>query len=137
MKELDRVLELHRKIERLNDDIEELENLIRSPKSQPISDMPHSTSRTNAIELYIVKKERLIEKRKELCAEYNATWDGVVKKCNAVGLTTNEILLLFLRFYHGFPWRECTAIMAKSNSKWNENKTFRVYRKVVEKLQSE
>lgn len=140
MYELEKCLDLQKRIQEINEKIEELNVKIRFPKAQIMSDMPRSTSPTNPVESYIITKEKLCTKKLSLEALLEISWGGVKDKLSIAnldgeGVTVEEISLLTNRFYLGYSWKKCTQIMAKNDSKWNDNKTFRVYRKIMKKLQ--
>ena len=137
MFELDKCLDLRKKIQDTEEKIEELDVRIRFPKAQTMSDMPRSTSFSNKMEDYLVKKEKLTTKKLSLEAMLEMSWDKIKDKLSKTNATVQEIMLLRYRFYNGYSWKKCTAIMAGSDKKWNENKTFRVYRQVIAKLQNE
>lgn len=136
MEELDRCLELRRNIIDLEERIEDIEGKIRFPKSQTISDMPRgSASGINPIEQYITQKEKY-QSKKLLCeTELSMIWSDVEKRMVMCNIAHAERYLMYLRFNSGFSWKKCTAIMRNAEGKkWNENKTYREYRKVLKAL---
>ncbi len=134
MNDLDLCYELRKEIKELDGRIVELELAVRAPKAQPMNDMPHATTRQNIIEGYIIRKEKLFSKKYKLEAELDAAWNRAKAQLTAAGVGHDGIDLTRLRMYHGLSWKRCTEIMKKKYGKWNENKTFRIYREIVTKL---
>ena len=137
MKELNKCLDLRQRISDLNNLLEDIACRIRYPKAQTISDMPRlSSGGGNPIERYILQQEKYETRKKAAETELNDTWNAVVILFNRKKLHKDEILLMRLRFYYGYQWKQCAAIMReKYGDTWNENKVFRTYRKVVKTLQ--
>lgn len=136
MEDLNKCLDLRRKITSFEEKIEDIEDRIRFPKSQTISDMPRSTSSGICqIEKYVILKEKL-QSKKFLCeTELNVMWGSVTKRMMMCNVSHAERYLMYLRYNSGYSWKKCTEIMQQlEGEKWNENKTFRVYRKVVKLL---
>lgn len=126
MKELDVCLELYIKGKSIDENIEEINALLYSPKVQDLSGMPKGSGGTDSIvDKLVEKKEKLtrqryeIEKQKFHCRQEIET---MMKECN---LTKNEILLIKYRFFYGLSWKRVGKELD-----WNENKVFRVYRKI-------
>lgn len=134
IEELDECFELRKRVQDISDRIEELELRIRAPKAQPFSDMPHGTSRTNPLERYITKKEELEVKKHTVEMQLDEKWGETSRLFTDSGATKQELDLLRLRFFYGKPWKECTATMNKIYGNWNDNASFRAYRKAVERL---
>lgn len=126
MKKLDTCLELYIKGKSIDEKIEEINALLYSPKVQDLSGMPKGSGGTESVvDKLVDKKEKLTDKRYEIekqkfhCQQEIET---MMKECN---LTENEILLIKYRFFYGFSWKRVGKEL-----KWNENKVFRVYRKI-------
>lgn len=126
MKKLDVCLELYIKGKSIDEKIEEINALLYSPKVQDLSGMPKGSGGTDSIiDKLVEKKEKLtnqryeIEKQKFHCRQEIET---MMKECN---LTENEILLIKYRFFYGLSWKRVGKELS-----WNENKVFRVYRKI-------
>lgn len=137
MKEFDECLEIRRKIDEIDENIETITAAALAPKSQAISDMPRGsgTASETAIDKYIIKKEELQCKRDELLDVLNNKWFGDAIKIMADSrIHTEDIDLMQYRFYHGYPWKKCAAEMKKHyGERWNINRVFRTYRKVLSK----
>lgn len=127
MKELQECLEVKREIERLNERIVEIKAVVFSPKNQIITGMPHGGSGENAIEKYLIKLERLEERKKALYKELSDTWKAAEEKMP--NLEEQERYLLYIRFTRGLPWKKCAVEMNKLYGNWNINRVFRTYRK--------
>lgn len=135
MKELDRILELRRDIESIDERLESLK-LMTQPKAQVISDMPRGGERKNSIEEYVIKSERLHNKReyKQRCIDKE--WARLVVWFDEANLSREQKTMLRLRFYKGKPWKVCLWRLRDkySGQKWSESKLFRLYRNAVDKL---
>lgn len=137
MKELDRCLELRRKISKIEEKLEDIGYCIRYPKSQTMSDMPKTTSQAiSPIERYIMQQDEFNRKKLLLETELSMHWNSIEKRMISCNIDKSARHLMYLRFNSGYSWKKCTAIMKNNEGeKWNENKTFRIYRKVVKMLQ--
>ena len=127
MKELQECLELKREIERLNERIVEIRAVVFSPKNQVITGMPRGGNGENVIEKYLIKLERLEERKKALYKDLSDTWQAAEGKMP--NLAEQERYLLYIRFARGLPWKKCAVEMDKRYGNWNINKVFRTYRK--------
>ena len=138
MRELDECLELSRLIRDKQERIYELKVRISTPKNQILSDMPRGGGCCgNDIENYIVKLEKLEALVKDIQKKLNGKWRYVNTLMQKRNITDCEtIMLLSLRFYKGLSWNKCAELMQNRypTSKWNLNKCFRAYRKVLYKL---
>ena len=126
---LNECLILRRDIESINERIEELNLRIKSPKNQIITDMPKGNNQQNAIEEYLIKKEKLEKMRFDYNRKISGKWQSVYYKCVNNDISKEAIEILRYRFYYGYTWRVCGEMM-----KWNKNKCFRVYRSVLGKF---
>lgn len=126
MRELERCLELHRQGKLLDEKIEEINALLYSPKGQDLSGMPKGSGGTDSIvDKLVDKKERLQNKRYEIERQKFACRQQIDEMMNKCNLTQNEKLLIQYRFFYGLPWKRVGEEL-----EWNENKVFRVYRKI-------
>lgn len=108
----------------------ELKTVIVSPKNQVITGMPHGSGNAeNAIEKYIIKAERLEQKRQHMNDYQEQQWKKAQKKMKYA--TEEEKRLLYLRCVCGLPWKKCVMMMneVEGYRNWNINKAFRVYGK--------
>lgn len=126
VKKLDTCLELYIKGKSIDEKIDKINALLYSPKVQDLSGMPKGNGGTESIvDKLVEKKEKLtneryeIEKQKFHCRQEIVT---MMKECN---LTENETLLIKYRFFYGLSWKRVGKELG-----WNENKVFRVYRKI-------
>lgn len=136
MKEFDTVLRLRRDIEELEERIRDL-LIMTQPRAQTISDMPRGGGeQKNTIEEYVVKSEELNGKLNKLKKRIDRKWleaIDVMKRCE---ITDAQRMMLELRFYQGMPWKKVTQAMQECypETTWNENKVFRLYRKILYKI---
>lgn len=130
-------LELRRKITKLEEKLEEISDCIRYPKSQTMSDMPRGAASTiSPIERYIIKQDEYQNDKLLLENTLRLKWNEVNRLLVECGVDKPERYLMYLRFHNGYSWRKCTATMENMvGTKWNENKTFRTYRKIILLLQ--
>lgn len=138
MEKLNKCLVLRKKINDIEEKLEDIAYSIKCPKIPTVSDMPRSTSISgNPIERYIEKQEKYENEKLLLETELNMLWNSIDKRLIACGTGKSERQLIYLRFNRGYSWKKCTAIMRKAEGqKWNENRTFRIYRKTVKNLQN-
>lgn len=131
MRELDECLELKREINKKHNKIVEIEAIITSPKNQIITGMPRSGSNDNAMDRYLIKKEKLQEQKENLQKQLDEKWDYVLSIFAKSDITVETAELLQLRFYKGLPWKICVLRLQKKHPKngWNKNKAFRLYGK--------
>lgn len=136
MKELDLCLKLRREINEIHEHISELRSKMESARNQVISDMPKSKSVNSGIESYIIKCERLEEKRDKKYKELDETWDRIRQSFILCGVKEIEERAMFYRFVLGFKWNTVAAKMSEDHQdqNWNANKCFRTYRSVLYKL---
>ena len=133
----DEIAEVREKINKVQDKIEYLQMQADSPRSSSFSDMPKgSRNVSNPIEQYIIKKEKLEEKRNALNAKFKRLCKISVAQMNEAGINKQAQKMIYLRFACGLPWKECSANLNTlfPDSKWNVNKCFRVYREVLYKI---
>ena len=135
MKEFDECLEIRRYIDEVNEKIETITAAATAPKSQAISDMPRgSGSNENAIDKYIEKKEELRCTYDNLCRSLDRKWNVALEIMYNCHISGEDIMLMYHRFYLGYPWKKCAAEMrAKRGKQWDINRVFRRYRKVLSK----
>ena len=137
MRELDWCFELAKKIRDKNETLAELKLRVASPKNQIYSDMPKGGGAyRNPNDEYLIKAERIKSQIERLQFQLNEWWGVVSEIFDKCGVTDNEtITLMRLRFYNGLVWNKCVKIMQQDfpDGKWNANKCFRVYRKVLYK----
>lgn len=129
MRELEKCLELRRKITDISEQIEMLQSRIETPKCQILSDMPKGGSESNSIEEYIIRKERLEQRKRQNENRLASEWRSISTKLKQNGVTDDVIELLKYRFYYGYRWKKCAVHM-----QWNENKCFREYRMALSKM---
>lgn len=130
MELLERLLELRREINKVNEMLEELRYSIISPKNQNITGMPRGSENSDtAIERYLLKAERLRAKKERLQNAQRDLWRAVYADLNAIGAKMGTIELMQQRFYHGHAWKVCAKNMNDKHPKdnWNTNKCFRAY----------
>lgn len=136
MRLLNEILQLRRDIDSIAERAIELKQMTQ-PKAQTISDMPRGDGeRKNAIEEYIIKSERLHRKfvhKKEL---FIAKWSEFRRIADDCGVTEAQRDVIYYRFHNALPWKLCVARMEKQypETTWNEQKLFRIYRKVLCKI---
>lgn len=135
MKELEEILQLRRDIESLDERLAEL-ILLTQPKAQTISDMPRGGQRKNSIEEYVVKLERLHNKRKYKQKCIDKEWSRLVVWFDKAHLSREQKTMLRLRFYKGKPWKVCLWRLREryTEQKWYESKMFRLYENAVDKM---
>ena len=136
MRQLDKILDLRRDIYSIEERLVELRQ-ITQPKAQVISDMPRGGGeRKNLIEEYVIKAEKLERKLRRKRAELDNRWSEVVCVFNEAGVTQAQQTMMKERFYNAKPWKVCVKSMQKvyPDSKWNEQKLFRMYRDVLYKI---
>lgn len=137
MELLDRCLYLRSQINKIDEKLARIRSEVRYPKSQTLSDVPRgASSGESAIERYIVKEEEYTEKRNSLVMELDSSWEEVVDALAECDITRpDEVALMKLRYYRGFKWKRCIQIM-EERARWNENKVYRIHRKIVQLLQN-
>lgn len=139
MNELEKCLELRRRITETEEMLEDISCCIRYPKVQAMSDSPKSTSPfESSIERYIVKQEKFENQKLLLETELNMVWNTLMKRLIMLRVGKPERKLMYLRFNRGYSWKECGAIMKDSEGEmWNSNRVFRTYRKICVLLQKD
>lgn len=126
VKELDVYLELYIKGKSIDENIEEINALLYSPKVQDLSGMPKGSGGTDSIvDKLVEKKEKLQNKRYEIERQKFTCQQQIDEMMNKCNLTRNEKLLIKYRFFYGLSWKRVGEELD-----WNENKVFRVYRKI-------
>lgn len=134
MRELDECLRITREIEKVREKLLIIKAAIQAPKNQIISDLPRGGSNpVNAIEMYLEKAEQFESDLRALKNERAENWETFKQIAAAESdVTKEDIHLMQLRFVRGYSWNKCTAVMrSRHDKKWNANKTFRRYRKVL------
>ena len=133
LEELDLCLEIHKKIKEIDEKIRDITEAAYFPKSQGLSDMPKGGgSNLNAVDVYIIRREELIEKRKAQHDLISKNWGNAYRTMKRKGIEAEDSELMRFRFYYGYPWKKCAAKMREIYGKhWNINRVFRVYRKVL------
>ena len=130
MKELQECLTTKKKIDKLDARIYELRSAVLAPKNQIITDMPKSRGGVgNPIEKYLLRLERLQARKDILLAYQREQWEKAQRKAQ---MTKQESYLLYLRVISGLPWKKCVALTNKRYPSMNENKAFRIYRRINE-----
>ncbi len=125
------------KIIKTNDRIKYLTMVADSPPSCSFSDMPKgSRNVSNPIERYCIKKEELEEKLDSLEEKLLRLWQKAAHQMNVAGIDKQAQKMMYFRFVCGMQWEKCSKELGKKypDSKWNVNKCFRVYRKVLYKM---
>lgn len=137
MRELERILEMRRSVDDLNLRIVELESMVL-PKAQVITGMPRGGDHENAIEKYTETKITLEEKRERILRKMARLWKGLEGRFDQCGITERQKAMLEARFYNGLPWKRCVLAMRQvyPDEQWDEQKLFRMYRKVISRLKS-
>lgn len=136
MRLLNEIMQIRRDIDSIQERLIELKQMTQ-PKAQTISDMPRGGGeRKNAIEEYIIKSERLQRKLKHKNELYIAKWNEFCKIADDSGVTEAQIEMIKYRFYYALPWKICVVRMGEMypETTWNEQKLFRMYRKVLCKI---
>lgn len=137
MQILEDCLEKTRKIKKVEEQIAELRERAMSPKNQLITGMPRGGAGGNQSESYMVKLERLEDRRKRLIRQRDELWEEIIYTIDAKGEVKEEhVSLLQYRFFKGLQWKKCCALMCQKypESSWNMNKVFRVYRQILRKF---
>ena len=137
MKELDECLAKRRKIKDIEEDITELKLKVYSPKGQVITGMPRSgNGGASQADRYLMKLEKLEAKKKTKVDDLNVCWDNTVEILSGVQINAETIEMLRFRFYWGYKWEKCAAMMKEQfpQSVWNVNKCFRKYSAVLHKI---
>lgn len=137
MKELDQLLEIHRGIDILRDNLAMRRYNITAPRRNIISDMPKGGRRFNEIEEYITHSETMHNNLKKLVETLKIKWLIFLNNYAEINLTDEERKLLQLRFVRGKKWKLCAKQMniLYPNKGWNENKVFRTYKNIVKKIE--
>ena len=136
MKQLDYILDLRRDILSIEERIVELRQ-ITQPKAQVLSDMPRGGGeRKNLIEEYVIKSEKLNKKLARKKALLDSKWEELIRLFDLAGVSQAQRDMMTARFYYAKPWKACVKHMRKKypDAQWNEQKCFRVYRKILYKI---
>ena len=138
MQELNECLNLAREIKEKRELLAEMQYRSISPKNQILSGMPRGGgAQLNQIERNLIQSEKLKKAIRALEHERLETWKCATFRLKKAGVTNDEhIKLLEMRFFYGFSWKKCNAIVTNlfPNSKWDINKCFRVYRASLRKV---
>ncbi len=134
MRELEYILKLRRDIDSVELRLEELKSLVY-PGSQIISDMPRGGGYKNKLEEYIVKWDKLKGKKHRLEMEILRRWAAMEERFRECNVTEAQRDVMKYRFFYGRTWKKCVYHMRAEypEAMWNEQKLFRIYRKVLEK----
>ena len=126
MKELERCLDLYRQGKVLDERIEEINTVLYTPRGQDLSGMPKGNGGAESIvDKLVDKKEKLENKRYEIERQKFDCRKQINEMMNECNLTDNEKLLIQYRFFYGLSWKRVGKEL-----EWNENKVFRIYRKI-------
>lgn len=130
----ERLTDTVKRIEEIKENIIFLEMRACAPKSGEITGMPKDGGNaSNPIETYLEKKEELEEKLALLSERLKSQWRKAVHLMRLSNVNEQSEYMMYLRFYKGLPWKQCTLrLKAKyPDGKWNENKCFREYRNTL------
>ena len=130
----EKITNTYQRIEEIKEKIIVLEMQACAPKSGEITGMPMGGGDvSNPIEMYLERKEKLEGKLGVLNERLNNQWKQALYLMRVADIKRQTRYMMYLRFYKGLPWEKCNEIMQEKypNSKWNENKCFREYRKVL------
>lgn len=135
MRELDYILQLRRDIVSIDVRLTELESMVY-PQAMNVSDMPRGGGHKNSLEEYIIKWDRLHNKRHRLEVDILMRWAAIEKVFNECGVTAAQQAVMKFRFFCGFTWKKCVNYMRAEypETGWDEQKLFRIYRKVLLKM---
>lgn len=138
MYELDECLQLARLINDKEEQIFELDCLAKSPRNQTLSLTPKgSGEHSSPSEVYLIKKERIEKAVKKLRQKRENLWNKVLTILQYNNIDNVEYIdMLKARFYKGMSWKECVKYLNNTykDSIWGTNKCFRVYRKILFKI---
>ena len=130
MKELQQCLITKRKIDKKNEKIYALRAVVLAPRNQVITDMPRAKGNTeNPLDTYLLRLEKLQQQKDNLLKYQADQWKKVQRKAQ---MTEQETYLIYLRVIKGFEWKMCVNLTNKKYSGMNENKAYRIYRKINE-----
>lgn len=131
--------DLHREIREIDEKIEEIKAILYTPKCQDLSGMPKGEGNGESIiDKLITKKSKLEQMKLNATKVLSNKWAIVEKACNNAHISNAEIMLLMYRYYYGLSWKAVTNKMRDyAGQEWNENKTFRVHRIVLCKINKE
>lgn len=136
MRDLDKLLDINREINRICEKIEVCEAKNTAPKNQLLSDMPKCGRTSSEVEDYVIHKEQLCAKLDELTASLKINWYAFLNQAQEAHLTKQERELLKARFLDGKKWSVCAMQMKAIYpfDGWDENKVFRTYRSILYKI---
>lgn len=137
MRELEECLRLTRRINEIREQIEELKSFAMNPRNQIISDMPKGGgSTTNAVERYIIRREKLEYELEQLIEKRFDLWEKITDTLDEMNQRIETKMMLQLRFCNGYSWKKCVLILENlyPDEKWSTNKCFRIYRSVLHKI---
>jgi hypothetical protein len=137
VREFDEILELRSMITEIDERIEMIKSDAMSPHSQSMSSFSGtSTHMTNPLENYITRQEEYEARRKRLISELEEKWNAIDSRMDELQIDKSHRMLMYFRFNRGLSWKESTEKMKKIEGDiWNENRSFRYYRKVLSILQ--
>lgn len=130
----DEIANTQKKIIRTKESIAYLNLQAKTPRSSILSDMPKGGGGlSNPIEQYIFKKEKEEQRLKKLEHRLNVLWSVAVRQMTAAKISKQTQKMMYLRFVSKMRWEKCAKELDAEfpNCKWNINKVFREYRKVL------
>ena len=133
---LDECLALRRYIKQTDEKIAEIEAVLYSPKNQIISDMPKGGGSSNdKVDKLLEKIAKLQRNRERAVRELTNKWLLVIEQLKKCEATESEMQMLKLRFFNALSWKQCARTLDQSipSEKWDENRCFRCYRKIIKK----
>ena len=129
--------EMKENFSKIDDKILEIKARVEAPKNQVITGMPRGHGENvNAFDSYLIKLERYEQKKRIKEQQLLELWQVAKDLLSENDIKKENIALLRLRFYKGYQWKVCAKIMAKDypDSRWNINKCFREYSRVLCKI---
>lgn len=133
----DEIADVRDKIKEIQNKIKCLQLEAASPRSCEFSDMPKSgRNASNPIEQYYLKTEDLTNKLDALKLKFERLWQKAAYQMNMAGIDKQAQKMMYYRFVCGLQWEKCAIALDKKypDSRWNVNKCFRVYRRVLCKM---
>ena len=137
MRELEEILELRSMITEIDEQLEMIKSAAMSPRSQSMSSFSGTSNHmANPLENYITRQEEYETKRKRLVSEHEDKWNEFDSRMVELQIDKSHRMLMYFRFNRGLSWKESIEKMKKIEGEiWNENRSFRYYRKVLSILQ--
>lgn len=130
------IMDDHKKLNEIDERIIELRGRIESPRSSIISDMPRGGGTGKGIEDSLAVIEKLQAKRVFYSDRIVSQWHVIENMLKYCSTSKKYITLMEYRLLHGLTWKSCVKAMKKEypDEKWNENKNFRIYGQIMQKL---